>query len=133
MVGAIVYAVVRKLLKKSKLGRSESCPMPVGDDSNGPYAIGKVGISDGQPLAYHLQICLRFVVCFLYFVCKFLNRLGLKRASDYFDNLALRFTGVILDIHSRKSFGVSWDESARLRQSDAKTPDASSGERGAYE
>jgi len=83
-----------------------------GDNFNVQQAAGvRVGReTEGPPLAYHLQVLERVVVRFLDFVCNLLNRFRAIRAAKYLDNLSVCFCGVILNMHSRQNFGVSWDE-----------------------
>jgi hypothetical protein len=96
------------------LGRlAKSCVMRPRHKLDSLKSVGFVGDvyeTDAPQLAYHYQVLERFVVRFLYFVCNLLNRLGLFRASKYLDNLSVRFCGIILDIHCRKYFGISWSE-----------------------
>jgi hypothetical protein len=82
-------------------GIAKSWVVRAGDKFNGIKSIGMVVETDAPQLSYHIQVFERVVVRFLYFVCNFLYRLGLKRPSKYLDNLSLRFGGVILAIHCR--------------------------------
>ena len=56
-------------------------------------------------LDHDLYVILRLVVTFTDFIRNFFYWCRIKRAAKYFNDLGIRFCGVILDVHSYRYFG----------------------------
>jgi hypothetical protein len=81
--------------------------MRAGDNLGGMKPIGKVCYvnPDAPKLGHDLYVLLRIVIAFTDFFRDVFYRCRIKRLAKYFDNLGIRFCGVILDVHSYRYFG----------------------------